>query len=91
MIKRREFLDRSIKFTAGAGIGIFFPRGKRVAMGKNEIIDEKTYLSEILYTKQEVDDWFAGKVFPFSKYHGEFGWLLNSAQFRDGMDICKTK
>ena len=85
-IKRREFLDKSIKMTAGVGMSLLYPWKKSIAMETKKIIDEKTYLSEILYTKQEVDDWFAGKAFPFSKYHDEFGWLLNNAQFRDGMD-----
>jgi hypothetical protein len=86
MLKRRKFLEKSTKMTAGVGLSLLYPWGKSVAMETNKIVDEKTYLSEILYTKQEVDDWFAGKAFPFSKYHNEFGWLLNNAQFRDGMD-----
>jgi len=48
--------------------------------------DIKDYLSKLLYTKKEVDDWFANKAFPFAKYYGEFGWLLNNASFRDGVN-----
>jgi hypothetical protein len=46
----------------------------------------KKYLADALYTKKEVDDWLAGKAFPFAKYSSEFGWLLRNARFRDGMD-----
>ncbi|MHC4479253.1 MAG: SGNH/GDSL hydrolase family protein [Planctomycetota bacterium] len=43
-------------------------------------------LREIRYTKDEVDDWFAGKAFPFSKHHPKLGWLLPNRKFKDGID-----
>jgi len=36
--------------------------------------------------REEVDDWLAGKAFPFAKYSSQFGWLLPDAYFRDGVD-----
>jgi hypothetical protein len=54
------------------------------------MIDLKTYLSEILYTKKEIDDWLAGKAFPFSKYNSDLGWLLNNASFKDGINDSKS-
>jgi len=36
--------------------------------------------------REEVDDWLAGKAFPFAKYSSQFGWLLPGAYFRDGVD-----
>ncbi len=49
-------------------------------------IDAREYLSKIVYTRQNVDDWFAGRAFPFGKYDGELGWLLRDARFPDGVD-----
>ncbi len=50
----------------------------------------ESYLRSILYTQREVDDWLAEKAFPFAKYSSEFGWLLLSGRFVDGVDnsIC---
>ena len=50
------------------------------------IVTHRQYLRGIRYTSQEVDDWFAGKAFPFSKHHPQLGWLLPNRQFRDGID-----
>lgn len=44
------------------------------------------YLKDIIYTHQEIDDWLAGKAFKFAYYDSEFGWFLNNAQFKDGLD-----
>ncbi len=63
---------------------------KLLAWDNNETIDVRSYLKEILYTRKEVDDWLAGKAFPFSKYHPEFGWLLNNGHFRDGIDDSRS-
>jgi hypothetical protein len=82
-IQRREFLKNSSAISVGIGL---YPALNMLAATGNTIFDEEKYLKEILYTKKEVDDWLAGKAFPFSKYHSEFGWLLNNAQFRDGID-----
>ena len=49
-------------------------------------ITAREYLSKILYTRQEVDDWFDGKAFPFSKHDPDLGWLLPDARFADGID-----
>jgi len=46
----------------------------------------RLFLSRILYTKEEVDDYFDGRAFPFSRHSAEFGWLLRDAYFRDGMN-----
>jgi len=72
------------------GLGFVAPMihgaAKPLFFQDNEMYDIRKYLSEILYTKEEVDSWLAGKAFPFSKYHSEFGWLLNNAHFRDGVN-----
>jgi hypothetical protein len=91
LFKRREFIKKSSQITLGLGAAtILSPEilDARVQDEKikKEIIDEKSYLSEILYTEKEIDDWLNGKAFPFSKYHPEFGWLLNNSSFEDGID-----
>jgi len=49
-------------------------------------MEAREYLKSILYTRREVDDWFAGKTSRFSKYDSELGYLLRSARFKDGVD-----
>lgn len=46
----------------------------------------RQFLSKILYTKEEVDDYFDGRAFPFSKHSAEFGWLLQDSYFQDGIN-----
>lgn len=84
-MKRRKFINNSFKTSLGLGMSTMLP-GNLMARGKGEPADERTYLAEILYTETEVRDWLAGKAFPFSRYHSEFGWLLPDAHFRDGID-----
>jgi hypothetical protein len=90
-LKRREFIKKSSQISLGVSSGmISIPvLSKSLSNPDDEkylIVDEREFLGEILYTKKEVDDWLAGKAFPFSKYHPEFGWLLNNASFKDGVD-----
>lgn len=69
-------------FTGAASL---YPWGT-MARDKGIMVDQRSYLGEILYTREEVDSWLAGEAFPFSKYHSRLGWLLNSGYFRDGVD-----
>ncbi len=50
------------------------------------IMTAREYLERLRYTKDEVKQWLAEKAFPFAKYSSEFGWLLRSVRFRDGVD-----
>jgi hypothetical protein len=91
LVNRREFIKKSSQITLGLGTGAFYYPAVSKLSGqekhkKDQLIDEKSYLSEILYAREEVDNWLAGKAFPFSKYHPDFGWLLNNASFKDGVD-----
>jgi len=81
---RREFITRGSLATAALGTLPFYAKGSENS--DNAPIMAKQYLKNILYTKKEVDDWLAGKAFPFAKYSSEFGWLLPNARFRDGVD-----
>jgi len=82
---RRDFLRNSSGILLGLSAGLHLPV---ISMkdDHNKPVDARQYLSEILYTRQEVDEWLAGSAFPFSKYHSGYGWLLNNARFRDGID-----
>jgi hypothetical protein len=52
----------------------------------SNIVSHRDFLKANRYTKKELDDWFADKAFPFSKYHPKLGWLLPNRKFRDGVD-----
>lgn len=79
---RRKFL-RSV----ASGVAATSVVGATAASGKEkDTIRERDFLSKILYTRQEVDDWFAGEAFPFSKHDPELGWLLPDRRFADGVD-----
>ncbi len=84
-MNRRTFSKKTLVSSAGFG---FLSTSLLSNTTKANIAasDLKDYLSKLLYTKKEVDDWFANKAFPFAKYHGEFGWLLNNAHFPDGVN-----
>jgi len=85
---RRAFLG-----LAATGLGL--TRASAAEDGSNTMTERtmvtaRDYLAKLLYTRKEVDEWFAGKAFPFSKHDPELGWLLRDARFADGMDgiVC---
>ena len=88
-MNRREFTKTGIN--AGLGLSIL-PYAVSSGGDKNPILDSITkkeireFLSGLLYTRQEVDDYFADRAFPFSKHSPEFGWLLRDAYFQDGVN-----
>jgi hypothetical protein len=86
---RRKFTITGI----GAGLGLgLAPYAASFGLEKGSILDDisekeiRAFLSKLLYTRQEVDDYFANRAFPFSRHSPEFGWLLRDAYFRDGMN-----
>jgi len=88
-MNRREFTKTGIN--AGLGLGIL-PYAVSSGPDKKSILDSITkkeildFLGGLLYTRQEVDDYFAYRAFPFSRHSPEFGWLLRDAYFQDGMN-----
>ncbi len=82
---RRTFLRQSSGIVVGLGAGL--PLSVKL-QGRTDpaAVNARQYLQEILYSTADVDDWLAGRAFPFSKYHAKYGWLLNNARFRDGVD-----
>ena len=92
-MNRREFTKAGIN--AGLGLSIL-PYTVSSGWDKTSILDSITkkeirdFLSGLLYTRQEVDDYFADRAFPFSKHSPEFGWLLRDAYFQDGVNNSKS-
>ena len=89
-IPRRSFLTRSALGVAALGTlsANPFARGQDAAPKSKSsgAVTARDYFKGLLYTKEEVRDWLAGKAFPFAKYSSEFGWLLRDARFQDGMN-----
>lgn len=86
-MKRRKFIKQSSFALAGLGMtspAVRFIKGEKTEHRESD--PTKEYLKNILYTKEEIVDWLSGNAFPFAKYSAEFGWLLNDARFRDGID-----
>ena len=84
-MKRRKFIRTGLNAGLFTGAASLYP-WDIAARNRMKPFDRRSYLQDILYTKEEVDSWLSGEAFPFSKYHSRFGWLLNSGYFRDGID-----
>jgi hypothetical protein len=87
-MNRREFLALASKSSLGACIASALPTNllaQATSDGKQQL-SAREFLRTMLYTREEVDLWLAGKAFPFAEYSSEFGWLLPNAYFRDGVD-----
>jgi hypothetical protein len=82
-MKRRSFVRKTVPAMAVIPL---FNNSLNLFLPEPEEDEIREYLGKILYTREEVDGWFAGRLFPFSRYHSEFGWLLNDKSFRDGMN-----
>jgi len=90
-ISRRRFLSRTAVGAAGLGLlAVPAPlRAQNDPAAKVKFsgnVSAREYLKSILYTRDEVKQWLAGKAFPFAKYSSELGWLLRDARFQDGMN-----
>lgn len=84
-MKRRRFIQSGLSASlASSALPVFSQNSTSDLFEKS--VDERNFLKEILYTREEVDSWLAGEAFPFSKYHPKFGWLLPNAYFQDGID-----
>jgi hypothetical protein len=63
------------------------PDAARVAAHKREL------LRKLLYAREDLDAWLAGKAFPFSKYDAELGYLHVDRDFKEGLDgaLCRYR
>lgn len=87
-MNRRKLLQLATHSALGAGVASFLHADDLAqANGDgNQQLTAREFLRTLLYTREEVDLWLAGKAFPFAKYSSDFGWLLPNAHFRDGVD-----
>ena len=49
-------------------------------------MDARGFLKGMLYTRAEVDEWFAGNAFPMSKYDSELGYVHRDRRRKFGVD-----
>ncbi len=94
-MRRREFIRKTTATTAliGGFSGATKSRAQEKAGTTKKASAPTTareYLRSLLYTRDEVEQWLAGKAFPFAKYSSQFGWLLRPGRVRDGVDksVC---
>ena len=87
-IDRRGFFRLATHSAMGAGVAALIRADSyaRSEGSASQQLSTREFLKSLLYTREEVDQWLAGKAFPFAKYSAEFGWLLPDAYFRDGVD-----
>jgi len=87
-INRRRFLGSATQFSVAASVASYLNADllAQSSSDGNRQLSAREFLASMLYTREEVDLWLAGKAFPFAKYSSEFGWLLPNAYFRDGVD-----
>jgi len=87
-IDRRRFLGSATQFSVAASVASYLNADllAQSSSDGNRQLSAREFLASMLYTREEVDLWLAGKAFPFAKYSSEFGWLLPNAYFRDGVD-----
>ncbi len=48
-------------------------------------MDTRAYLQSLVYTRQQVDDWFAGRAFPFSKYDSYMGYVHSPRRWPEAL------
>src|SRR5713101_2719752 len=46
---------------------------------------KRAYLRRLLYSREDLTAWLAGKAFPFAKYDGELGYLHLDRDFKEGI------
>src|SRR5215472_2091072 len=97
-MQRRQFLYLSgllaqtahaWSFEGGQGIPTWNSGTKGISTSEYQD-SAKQYLAKLIRTRKEVDDWLAGREFPFSKYDSELGYLHRDRRFKEGMEgtIC---
>ena len=49
-------------------------------------LEKREFLKHLLCSREDVDDWIAGRAFPFSKYDSELGYLHRDREYQDGIE-----
>ncbi len=54
---------------------------------------KRDLVRRLLYNRQDIDDWLAGKALPFCKYDPELGYLHIDRDFKEGVDgsVCSYR
>jgi len=54
---------------------------------------KRAYLRRLLYSREDLKAWLAGKAFPFAKYDPELGYLHIDRDFKEGIDgsVCSYR
>ncbi|MEX0712781.1 MAG: hypothetical protein WD278_10555 [Pirellulales bacterium] len=54
---------------------------------------KRELLGKLVYSAQDIEDWLAGKAFPFGKYDPELGYLHLDRDFQEGIDgtVCSYR
>ncbi len=54
---------------------------------------KRAYLRRLLYSREDLTAWLAGKAFPFAKYDPELGYLHVDRDFKEGIDgsVCSYR
>jgi hypothetical protein len=89
---RRKFLAQAAALTSLALPG---HRARANAEPSPEIAEPqiREYLRTLLLKREDVDQWLAGKAFPFCKYDAGLGYLHVDRDFAEGQDgaICRYR
>jgi hypothetical protein len=87
-MNRRKFINSSS--LTMMGLSLFIKDIYDLINTQVESDDIRAYLRRILYSKQDIDEWFEGKSYLSTKYNSELGWLLNNGSFQDGINKSWT-
>ena len=70
------------KFQLAVSVVLVFAAGTMISFGEDPA---REFAKELVYKKQDVDDWLSGKP-SFAQYSSAFGWLLIDGLVKDGVD-----
>ena len=64
MMERRQFMKKVSVTAMGFTL---IDNNQNITKASERVITARDYLKDILYTRKEIDAWFSGEAFPFSK------------------------
>ncbi len=91
-LDRRAWL---VAAAAGAGLSLL-PVGAAASQTLDQAQLEpakRKLIERLLYQRKDIDDWLAGRAFPFCKYDPELGYLHIDRDFKEGVDgaVCSYR
>src|SRR5262245_54441091 len=88
-VDRRTWLAGS---AAGLGLALCGKTAGALAADQKDFAARRlAYLKPLVYARADIDDWLAGRAFPFCKYDPELGYLHIDRDFKEGIDgaVCR--